>query len=102
MDQNVRLGATYNYDFNSKPIEPFKKNDSLFKGDYWKFLKDLNLNYLPSSLAVSSNFLRQYNEQQFRDVDQLEGAIGLPKLFQRNYLFDCCLLYTSPSPRDRG
>ncbi len=88
LDQNVRLGATYNYDFNSKPIEPFKKNDSLFKGDYWKFLKDLNLNYLPSSLAVSSNFLRQYNEQQFRDVDQLEGAIGLPKLFQRNYLFD--------------
>ena len=88
LDQNVRLGGTYNYDFNSQPIEPFKKNDSLFRGDYWKFLKDFNFNYLPSSLAVSSNIVRQYNEQQFRDVDQVEGAIGLPKLFQRNYLFD--------------
>lgn len=88
LDQNVRLGGTYNYDFNAKPLEPFKKNDSLFKGDYWKFLKDFNFNYLPSSLAVNSNIVRQYNEQQFRDIDQLEGAIGLPKLFQRNYLFD--------------
>lgn len=88
LDQNVRLGGTYNYDFNPKPVEPFKKNDSLFTGKYTKFLKDFNFNYLPSSLVVSSNIVRQYNEQQFRDVDQVEGAIGLPKLFQRNYLFD--------------
>ncbi len=88
LDQNVRLGGTYNFDFNPKPLEPFKKNDSLFMGKYWKFLKDFNFNYLPSSVAVSSNITRQYNEQKFRDVDQNQGDIGLPKLFQRNYLFD--------------
>ena len=88
LDQNVRLGGTYNYDFTQKPVEPFKKNDSLFNGKYWKFLKDFNFNYVPSSVAVSSNIIRQYNEQKFREIDPIEGAIGLPKLFQRNYLFD--------------
>ncbi len=88
IDQNVRLGGTYNFDFNPQPIEPFKKNDSLFTGKYTKFLKDFNFNYLPSSVAVTSNINRQYNEQQFRDLDLEQGSIGLPKLFQRNYLFD--------------
>ena len=44
IDQNVRLGGTYDFNFNSQPIEPFKKNDSLFMGKYWQFLKDLNFN----------------------------------------------------------
>ncbi len=87
-DQNVRLGATYNYSFDTKPVEPFAKNDSLFTGKYYKFLKDFNFNYLPSSVAVQSNILRQYNEQKFRDVFANEGDITIPRLFQRNYLFD--------------
>ena len=88
LEQNVRVGATYNYNFNSKPYEPFKKNDSIFMGKYWQFIKDLNINYLPTNIAVSSNIIRQYNQQKFRDIDLLEGNIGLPTLYQRNYLFD--------------
>ncbi len=88
LDQNIRLGGTYNYSFDAKPIEPFTKNDSLFTGEYYKFLKDLNFNYLPSNLSVQSNIVRQYNEQKFRDQFANEGDIELPKLFQRNYLFD--------------
>ncbi len=87
-DQNVRLGGTYNFDFQNKPVEPFKKNDSLFTGKYWKFLKDLNFNYLPSNVSVSSNIVRQYNEQKFRDLLGSESDISIPRLFQRNYLFD--------------
>ncbi len=87
-DQNVRLGGTYNFDFQNKPVEPFKKNDSLFTGKYWKFLKDLNFNYLPSNISVSSNIVRQYNEQKFRDLLGNEDDISIPRLFQRNYLFD--------------
>ncbi|MEP0263630.1 cell surface protein SprA [Dokdonia sp.] len=87
-DQNVRLGGTYNFDFQNKPVEPFKKNDSLFTGKYWKFLKDLNFNYLPSNVSVSSNIVRQYNEQKFRDIVGNENDISIPRLFQRNYLFD--------------
>ena len=88
LEQNVRVGATYNYNFTAKPVEPFKKNDSLFMGKYWKFLKDFNFNYLPTNISVSSNITRQYNEQKFREIDLQAGNIGLPRLYQRNYLFD--------------
>ncbi len=88
LEQNVRAGATYNYSFTAKPVEPFKKNDSLFRGKYWQFLKDLNFNYLPTNIAVSSNITRQYNEQKFREIDLLQDNIGLPTLYQRNFLFD--------------
>lgn len=88
MEQTVRAGATYNYSFNSQPYEPFKKNDSIFRNKYWQFIKDVNINYLPTNITVSSNIIRQYNQQKFRDIDLLEGNIGLPQLYQRNYLFD--------------
>lgn len=88
VEQNVRVGATYNYNFEAKPIEPFKKNDSIFRGKYWQFLKDLNFNYLPTNISVGSNITRQYNEQKFRDINFIEGNIGLPTLYQRNFLFD--------------
>ncbi|MGV6829671.1 MAG: T9SS outer membrane translocon Sov/SprA [Flavobacteriales bacterium] len=88
LDQNVRVGANYNYTFKPKTVEPFKKNDSIFKSKYWKFLKDLNFNYLPSSVSASSNIIRQYNEQKFRELNLPPGSIGVPKLYQRNFLFD--------------
>lgn len=88
LEQTVRVGATYNYNFGNSTYEPFKKNDSIFTGRYWRFLKDFNINYLPTNLAVNSNITRQYNQQKFRDVDLLQGNIGLPTLYQRNYLFD--------------
>ncbi|MFT4698129.1 MAG: cell surface protein SprA [Flavobacteriaceae bacterium] len=88
VDKNVRVGATYNYNFTPKIVEPFKKNDSIFNGKYWQFLKDLNFNYAPSNISVNSSIVRQYNEQKFREFNLADGNIGVPTLFQRNYLFD--------------
>ena len=88
LEQNVRVGATYDYSFNPKPVEPFQENDSLFRSPYLKLLKDFNFNYLPTNISMSSNIVRQYNEQRFRDVNPIEGNIGLPTLYQRNFLFD--------------
>jgi|TARA_R100000479_G_scaffold174871_1_gene124333 cell surface protein SprA len=88
LDQNVRVGGTYNYNFDQKPYEPFKKNDSLFTGKYWQFLKDFNINYKPTNVSVSSNIVRQYNEQKFRELNRLPGNLGIPTLYQRNFLFD--------------
>ena len=88
LDQNVRVGGTYNYNFIQKPVEPFKKNDSLFTGKYWKFLKDLNFNYLPTNISVSSNIVRQYNEQKFREINLAQNLKPVPQLYQRNFLFD--------------
>lgn len=88
VDKNVRVGATYNFNFTPQVVEPFKKSDSLFNGKYWQFLKDLNFNLAPSNISVSSNIVRQYNEQKFRELNLAEGNIGVPTLYQRNYLFD--------------
>ncbi len=87
-EQTVLLGGTYNYNFQPKPVEPFKKNDSIFRSKYWKLLKDFNFNYLPSNITVGSNYNRQYTEQKFRELNLPEGSIGVPTLYQRNFLFD--------------
>ena len=86
VDQQVRTGVDYNYSFQPKPFEPFKNNALMKKSSYWKLLSDFNVNYLPSNINFSTNVIRQYNRQQFRQVD-VEG-IGLDPLYRRNYLFN--------------
>ncbi len=88
LDQNIRVGANYNFSFNPIKIEPFKKNDSLFKGKYWKILKDFNFNLLPTSFSVNSDFVRQFNKQKFREIDLGGSNISIEELFRRNYTFN--------------
>jgi cell surface protein SprA len=88
LEQIVNLRATYDYSFTPKPVEPFKKNDSIFRSSYWQLLKDFNFNYLPTNISASTSILRQYNEQKFREINLLPGNIGLPTLYQRNFMFD--------------
>ncbi|WP_299115784.1 cell surface protein SprA [uncultured Winogradskyella sp.] len=88
LDQNVRAGVNYNYTFEPLRIEPFKKNDSLFTGKYWKILKDFNLNLLPSSFSVNTDINRQFSKQKFREVELGGDNIGIEELFRRNYTFD--------------
>lgn len=86
IDQQTRTGVDYAYSFQNKPVEPFKQTKFMKKSQYWKLLSDFNFNYLPSSVNFSSNILRQYNRQQYRQVE-VEG-IGLQPLYRRNYLFN--------------
>ncbi|MCA0152704.1 cell surface protein SprA [Winogradskyella sp. 2Y89] len=88
LDQNIRAGVNYNYAFEPAKIEPFKKNDSLFTGKYWKILKDFNVNLLPSSISVNTDINRQFSKQKFREVELGGDNIGIEELFRRNYTFD--------------
>ena len=88
VDKMLRVGANYAFNFNPIKVEPFKKNDSLFTGKYWKILKDFNLNLLPSSFTLNSNINRQFNRQKFREIDLGGSNIGIEELFRRNYTFD--------------
>jgi cell surface protein SprA len=88
LSQQVRAGVNYAYSFDAKPIEPFKKNDSLFTGKYWKILKDFNFNPIPTSVSLNTDIIRQFNKQKFREVDLAGGNIGLEELFRRNYNFN--------------
>lgn len=86
LDQQVRVAADYAYTFKNTPVEPFKNTAFMKKSQYWKLLSDFNFNYLPSNISFSTNILRQFNRQQFRNVD-VEG-IEIDPLYRRNYFFN--------------
>lgn len=88
VNKTLRVGANYAFNFEPKTIEPFKKNDSLFTGKYWKILKDFNFNLLPTSFTVNTDVNRQFNKQKFREIDLGGSNIGIEELFRRNYTFD--------------
>jgi len=87
LEQNVRTGLTYGYGFPEKSFEPLKKTKFTNRSKYYRILKDINFNLLPSNISFNSNFSRLYNKQRFRDVNNVAG-IPLPDLYKRNYMFD--------------
>ena len=88
VDQSVRVGGTYEFNFPEKTVEPLKNIAVLDSSDYLAIFRDFNINYLPSNINASSNIFRQYNEQRFRSLDLGDDDISIPTLYQRNYLFD--------------
>ncbi|WP_136667458.1 cell surface protein SprA [Flavobacterium sp. H122] len=87
LDQQVRTSADYNYAFKPKSIEPFKNAKFMKKSTYWKMLSDFNFNFMPNNINFSSNILRQFNKQQFRQVDETI-VVGLDPLYRRNFMFN--------------
>ena len=88
-DQNVNTGFIYNHNFKESNLAPFAKKDSVFNGKYWKWLKDANFNWLPTSISVNSNINRAFKQQSFRDVfEPGVEKLDLPVLQQRNFMFN--------------
>ncbi len=85
VNQNVNASASYNYSFKPTFIEPFKKKE-LFKSKYLQLIRDINLNLLPTTLAINSRIDRSFNEQRSRNL--VEGLSPQPTLRQRRFLFD--------------
>ena len=55
----------YAYNFNPKPWEPFSKVEKVQKV---KFLKEMNIYYLPQSWAFSTNMHRTFSHLKMRDL----------------------------------
>ena len=87
-DKNVRVSAGYNFSFKPKSYEPFKKSKFVKGKKYLKFLKDFNINYLPSNFSVNSNINRTYNEFLSRPLVESSILPDLPTLERRDYAFD--------------
>ena len=87
LDQQASTSVDYAYTFDNKPVEPFKKTKFMKKSSYWKMLSDFNFNYLPSNITFNTNINRQYNRQQFRQVDNVPG-LELDPLYRRNFGFN--------------
>jgi cell surface protein SprA len=86
LNQESNTVVDYVFSIQPKPIEPFKKSQFSKKSTYWKALNDFNFNYLPSTINFNTNITRQYNSQQFRQVD-VEG-INIDPMYRRNYSFN--------------
>ncbi|WP_255513222.1 cell surface protein SprA [Lutibacter sp. Hel_I_33_5] len=84
-NKSVRASASYNFSFPAKSYEPFKKSD-FFKGKYWKFIRDINVNPFPKTFAVNSTINRNFTAQRSRNL--IQGLAAQPRLAQRRFLFD--------------
>jgi len=82
LDQTFNLSGTYNYSFIPLELSPLKKS-KLFKSKYLEFIRDININPLPSNISFTTGLNRSFNEQEFRDVTLGVNDIGIQSLQQR-------------------
>lgn len=64
---DYRLQMNYSYVPIAKPWEPFRNVKS--QSEWLKFIKSMALNYVPQSIQISSNIVRNYQETQLRDLN---------------------------------
>ncbi len=87
---NTRLQTDYSYTSNMRPWEPFREIKS--NSGWLKFIKYMNLNYLPNSIQASSRLTRNYQETQLRDLNAFLSGITAPQKaylsFSQNFLWD--------------
>jgi cell surface protein SprA len=74
-DKNYRAILGYNYSFPIRSIQPFKKVGTGAATPYTKLITDINFNYVPTSLSVSAEVLRHYNEILYRNTDDYKAII---------------------------
>ena len=79
--RSTNSSISYNFNFNAIKLEPLKNNDSIFNSKYLKILKDFNINFLPASISINTDYIRQFNKQKFREVDLTQDNIGIQELF---------------------
>lgn len=85
VDQKTNTALNYDYTRASKNIQPFMNTNFMKKSNYWKLLSDFNFNYMPSNITFNTNIIREYNKQQYRQID-VEG-IALEPAYSRNFEF---------------
>ncbi len=86
-EKDDRWRGTLNYTYTPvyKTWEPFGKMKG--KSKWLNFPKAIGLNYLPQSISFNSEIIRNYYEQQERDLQNLEGQ-KLPLNFNEQFLWN--------------
>ncbi len=86
----INSGAVgYNYTAQNQPWEPFQEGNA-FSSPYLKFIKDFNVNPLPSSLSFSADLNRQFRKTLSRNVIVEEGRLRAEEInptFSKTFLF---------------
>ena len=76
----------YSYNFNPKPWEPFKNVKGV---DKVKFLKEMNIYYLPQSWAFNTSMHRTYTHMKMRDFNmEAIGGADMDLTFSKDFTWD--------------
>ena len=84
-----RASVVYNFSFNPKPIEPFKKIKAL-DNPIFKLIKDFNFYYLPSALNFNTNMNRQFSQVKLRELnaDVSGGTLPMDLTFSKDFMWN--------------
>lgn len=84
--KDYRGNFAYNYIPYVKPFRPFEKLKK--NNGYTKYIKQLGLNYVPSSISFQTAMTRNYYEIKLRDLTQSTGGGNQLLSFSHNFLWD--------------
>lgn len=93
VNQNLRASLNYNYGFKFKSLEPFKNmravQDTAKSAKYLRFLKEFNINPVPTRFSFRTDIDRLYTENMFRDLSAYTGSNSLlmPATYSTNFTF---------------
>ena len=90
--QYLRGNLDYNYNFKPWVLRPFQKmvSDTAKSAKYLKWVKEFNINPVPTRLSFRTDIDRNYNELEFRNIEAiLNGNIGsdFDVIKNRNFYF---------------
>lgn len=75
--KTMRYGLNYNYTTKGKTFEPFKKwrpvQDTARSAKYLQFIKEININPIPTRFSFRTEGNRTYAERMYRDLNQFFG-----------------------------
>ncbi len=79
------LSTAYTYNFNTKPLEPFK-NIKWLNSPYLRLIKDFNISLSPSSLSVRGTLNRNFTITQLRNSNL--DTVGILPNYEKTFTFD--------------
>lgn len=96
VNQQLIASINYNYGFRGKSYEPFKKWRTVQpkeeSGKYLQFIREFNVNPLPTRFSFRTEIARTYSERQYRDISQYLGGGSSSNLirptYSNNFLFN--------------
>ncbi|WP_291094139.1 cell surface protein SprA [Empedobacter sp. UBA6745] len=96
INQQLRASINYNFGFRGKSYEPFKKWRAVQpkeeSGKYLQFIREFNVNPLPTRFSFRTEIARTYSERQYRDISQYLGGGSSSSLirptYSNNFLFN--------------
>ncbi|MDO9154133.1 MAG: cell surface protein SprA [Paludibacter sp.] len=88
LNKQERAAANYNFSFNPKPWEPFKKVKSFSKPAF-AIIRDFNLYYLPQSISFNTDLNRQFSQTKLRDFNNtVVAGNNLDLTFSKDFMWN--------------